>query len=165
MSIPIDSVQNVLRQLFAQRDLESQLRKYRAWRWWPSVVGPQVAARARPIRLRKDILEIQVDHPVWMQQLQLLKPRILARLNEALGETLITDLYLRYGHTATVPAPPPARPALPGNWQQQALSEEDTAHLQQLAAGLSDPELQQRLLRLLELQRRLEKAREAQGEA
>jgi len=77
--------------------LDERLHQYRALIIWEEVVGPQIAARTRPIRIRDGILEINVDQPTWMQQLQLMKPKILAQLNAELGKATIKDLYLKRG--------------------------------------------------------------------
>ena len=66
--------------------LDERLQQYKALIVWSDVVGPQIAARTRPIRIRDNILEINVDQAAWMQQLQLMKPKILARLNAELGK-------------------------------------------------------------------------------
>ncbi len=47
---------------------------------WPEIVGPQVAEHCRPLGLRAGVLEVEVDSPVWSQQLQLRKPELLDKL-------------------------------------------------------------------------------------
>lgn len=64
---------------------------------WETLVGAEVAAHCRPIAMRGSRLEIQVDSSVWMQQLQLLRPEILARLRAGLGDGAPQDLWLRLG--------------------------------------------------------------------
>ena len=74
--------------LLASLGLEERLQQYRALLLWDEVVGPQIAARTRPEKIRDGVLEVCVDQPTWMQQLQLLKPQILAKLNgtDPMGE-------------------------------------------------------------------------------
>ncbi|MEJ2698369.1 MAG: DUF721 domain-containing protein, partial [Desulfuromonadales bacterium] len=86
---------SLLRQLLGQWGLDRKLREYRAWELWDEVVGPQIAARARPAKLRDGVLEVGVDQAFWMQQLQLMKPKILSSLNARLGEVLIRDIFWR----------------------------------------------------------------------
>jgi hypothetical protein len=154
-----DAVGAVIRQLFHERGLEARMRRYKAWQVWEKVVGPQIAARARPARMRDDILEIRVDHPVWMQQLQLMKPKIIARLNAAIGEPLIRDLFLRRGRLETESAARPARlPEL--RWRTVSLSPEESTHIEQTVAAVSDPELRRHLQELFSRQTRLAKSRQ-----
>jgi hypothetical protein len=154
----IDAVGAVLSRYLQEQGLDSRLRRYRAWQVWEEVVGPQIAARARPCRMREDTLEVWVDHAVWMQQLQLMKPKLIARLNAAIGEPLIRDLYLRRGRPQeSVPAAPPAPEH---DWQKTTLSPEENTRIEQTVAPLADPELRGRLRELLRLQARLAKARQ-----
>lgn len=140
----------VLQSVIQQRGVAERLRQYRAWQVWNEVVGPQIAARAQPCRIRDGILEVRVDQAVWMQQLQLLKPKLLARLNDRLGVPLFRDLYLRRGRLEPLPGPAAApRPQLP------PLTAAERSRIEEVLADLRDPELRQRLARLLERQARL----------
>lgn len=90
-----------------QMGVQERLEQYRVWAVWDEVVGPQTALHARPLRLRGGVLEVRVDHPVWMQQLQLLKPRLLERLNRAIAPAVLDDIHLRHGRHETLPPLPP----------------------------------------------------------
>lgn len=156
----IDGVQRILQRWLSARGMDTKFSRYRVWQFWEAAVGAQIAARAKPVRLRGSILEIRVDHPVWMQQLQLLKPRILAKLNEQLGEHLIDDLFLRHGRTGTSRTES-KQDALPSSWQSEPLSEDEQRHIDETVAGLPDDEIRHHLRRLMEMQARLDKARKA----
>lgn len=154
----IDGVGAVIGKLFQQRGMEGKMRRYRAWQLWDKVVGPQIAARARPSRMRDNTLEVWVDHAVWMQQLQLMKPKILARLNAALGEDLIQDIYLRRGRPRTDNAPVAVKaPVL--RWQETKLSANEEEQISRAVASLSDEGLRKGLQRLLRRQAQVNKAR------
>ncbi len=155
----IDGVGAVLGKIFQQRGMDDKMRRYRAWQLWDKVVGPQIAARARPSRMRDNTLEVWVDHAVWMQQLQLMQPKILARLNAALGEELIRDIYLRRGRPRQDTAPAAIDvPAL--RWQQTQLSAAEEERISRAVAPLADAELRQRLQRLFHRQAQVNKARQ-----
>ncbi|HEX9873835.1 MAG TPA: DciA family protein, partial [Deferrimonas sp.] len=99
-----------------------------------------------------------VDHPVWMQQLQLLKPKILTRLNERLDGAVIKDLFLRRG-AVEAKTEAPREPAGPPIWQSLVLSESEEEAIDKIASPLDDPETRERLKRLLRRQKQLEKSR------
>jgi len=68
------------------------------WRVWEEAVGPQIARRAQPIRLRGRTLLVAVSSAPWMQELQLLKRTILAELAARLPRrgddtSIVADLY------------------------------------------------------------------------
>ena len=61
------------------------------------LVGPTLAVHSQPWRVRGDVLEVRVDHAVWMQQLQLQKSNILQQLNSRLEGDSIRDLFWSFG--------------------------------------------------------------------
>jgi hypothetical protein len=152
----------LLRDLFNRRGMEEKMREYRAWKIWGEVVGPQIAARARPTRIRDDILEVSVDHPIWMQQLHLLKPDLLARLNQRLGGEVFRDIFWKRGritpHESIIAAPEP-----PPDWLQIPLSTEDRQQIAAIVAPLADDELRLRLEKILIRQRQVLRHGEGKG--
>lgn len=59
---------------------------------WPDVVGPEVAAHARPRALRGTTLVVAVDQAVWATQLAFLAETVVAGLAEALGPGIVDAL-------------------------------------------------------------------------
>jgi predicted nucleic acid-binding Zn ribbon protein len=76
------------------------------WRVWDDAVGPQIARRAQPVRLRAGTLVVAVSSAPWMQELQLLKRTMRDQLNAHLPAPVITDLRF----TLTTFSEPPALP-------------------------------------------------------
>jgi hypothetical protein len=151
------TVGSLISDLLHQRGLEDKVREYRTWQIWDETVGPQIAARARPVRIREGVLEIRVDQPVWMQQLQLMKPKILVHLNERLGGAVLKDLFLRQGRIQPPPVLP--SPPQPPEWLELPLSETDRAEIEAALGPLDDPELKERLRRILTRQRQVTRSR------
>lgn len=65
---------------------------------WPELVGPQIAAHCRPLGLRGGVLELEVDSPVWSQQLQLRKTELLAKLRERYDAQAPRELRFQVGY-------------------------------------------------------------------
>jgi hypothetical protein len=63
------------------------------WRAWAEAVGPQIARRASPVRLRGGTLIVAVSSAPWMQELQLLKRTVRDALNARLPQPLVEDLF------------------------------------------------------------------------
>ena len=137
--------------------LEERLNQYKALVIWKDVVGPQIAARTRPVRIRNDILEINVDQPAWMQQLQLMKPKILFQLNHQLDKATIKDLYLKRGKIDTSPfkksEPPPA-------WRMIKLDADEKRQVGELLSCIEDDGLKAEMDKYLQKQMRLLKIRD-----
>lgn len=135
--------------------LDERVQQYRALIIWDEVVGPQIAARTRPIRIRERVLEVNVDQPTWQQQLQLMKPKILAQLNAELGKATIKDLYLKRGKV-NVRADKQAEP--PPAWRMVQLDDSEKQQVTGLLTTIEDPELRAEMERFLLKQMRLLKA-------
>lgn len=52
---------------------------------WREVAGAEVSARAEPIDEQAGTVVVGCESALWAQELSLLAPRLLERLNEALG--------------------------------------------------------------------------------
>ena len=52
---------------------------------WRAVAGPELSAAAGPVAEREGVITVACESAVWAQELELLGPELLARLNERLG--------------------------------------------------------------------------------
>lgn len=71
---------------------------------WDDIVGPDIAARARPVSLDGGVLTIAVDDPTWASQLGWMERQLLDQL-EAGGAGRLERLVIRVRH-----ARPPRQP-------------------------------------------------------
>ncbi len=49
---------------------------------WEGLVGEEIARVARPTALSKGVLFVEVDSSAWLNELNLLRPQLLERINE-----------------------------------------------------------------------------------
>ncbi len=61
-------------------------------RAWPEAVGPAIAAEAQPSAERGGVLIVSCSASVWAQELDLMAPAILERLNTLLKRGRISRL-------------------------------------------------------------------------
>lgn len=148
---------SLLEQILAGKGLDKKLRQYRAWSVWDEVVGPQIAQNAQPLRIRESTLEVRVANAAWMQQLQLLKPKILKELNSRLGEESLTDIYWRRGEIEPNSMKKPAEEAPPPQ-----LTPDQAREIERLTSGMEDPELQRHLKKVLTAAGRHERKNESE---
>ena len=135
--------------------LDERLQQYRALIIWEDVVGPQIAARTRPVRIREGVLEVNVDQPTWMQQLQFMKPKILTQLNAELGKATVKDLYLKRGKV-NVRLERPVEP--PPAWKTVQLDDDEKEQINGLLTAIEDKELREEMETFLVKQMRLLKS-------
>ena len=76
---------------------------------WPQLAGPELAARAAPVKFAGGTLTLGCTGPTALE-LQMAAPQIIARLNMALGQNIVERL--RFEQQVPRPATTPAaRPA------------------------------------------------------
>lgn len=92
-----EAVADLLPKVLDDLGLSSTSAALRLLRVWDDAVGPQIAPHCCCDGLRGGVVHAVVRDSAWMQRIQMNKPRILATLNELLGEPLVHDLRLRVG--------------------------------------------------------------------
>ena len=111
---------------------------------WESVVGAEIAAWTRPLRLFRGVLHLRVAS-AWAPYIQHQAPSIRDRVNLFLGRKAVSRIALKQG---LVVRPPPEIPAAAPAPEPVAVS------------GISDPELRATLARLAGAIRAQEKRNE-----
>lgn len=64
---------------------------------WEPATGAAIAASARPTGERDGVLIVSCEASVWAQELELIAPQLISRLNAALGREAIRELRCRTG--------------------------------------------------------------------
>jgi predicted nucleic acid-binding Zn ribbon protein len=74
------------------RDVAPQTLLARVQAVWSEVAGVRLAAAAAPVSARDGVVTVACESGVWAQELDLLAPDLLGRLEGALGGRLVTRL-------------------------------------------------------------------------
>ena len=64
---------------------------------WDEIVGPSIAAHARPVALRDQVLHVRVDEPGWATQLRFLGTELVTRITAVVGEGVVSSVEVRVG--------------------------------------------------------------------
>jgi predicted nucleic acid-binding Zn ribbon protein len=141
----------------ALRDLglDKGLKAAQIFASWSQLVGPAVAKIASPGRFRNRTLFIDVADHLWMQELQFQERELLERLNQRLGEPLVSRLFLQLTRTPVATAEQPVEEASPAD-VKAPLDPQQEEELARDVAGVRDPQLREVLK---DFRRRLLQAR------
>ncbi len=101
-------------------------------------MGPQIAAKAQPDRLREDVLYVRVSTSVWMHELQFMKQDIIEKLNGTLGAAAVSQIRFFIGDVEARPVEPPAKVAPP---DAAALMADERGYIEETLSVVADPEL------------------------
>lgn len=107
-------------------------------RAWDEAVGPLVARRARPARLRGKTLFVRAATSTWMSELQMLAPSVLAKLRGLCPDRSIDQLRFELG---ALPPPQPQVAAPPPPKRQRTRSVEVPEKIAGAMTEVNDDEL------------------------
>jgi predicted nucleic acid-binding Zn ribbon protein len=88
-------VDQVLGGLLKELRLDEALARQDAVDRWPTAVGPGIAAVTRATGSSGDVLFVDVRSSAWMSELNLVRHRLLARLNAGVREGRVEKLIFR----------------------------------------------------------------------
>jgi hypothetical protein len=143
-AMKIEKLSNTLQKIISAGGLAGRLGIYRVMGQWEPAVGAVIASHAQPLSLRGKKLLVQVDSPVWMQQLSMLKPELIEKVNGRMGEIMIKDITLKLGEVG--PRKKPASPAAP----PVPLTREEQYLVETYVKDVAEPEIRTALMRLIE---------------
>ncbi|MFO7849462.1 MAG: DUF721 domain-containing protein [Spirochaetia bacterium] len=78
----LKSAGEILKSLLNEKQSEQAREYYRFFSAWDEIVGENLAGRARAKELKGKTLIVEVDHPGWIQLLEMRYGKILHQLNE-----------------------------------------------------------------------------------
>ena len=85
-------VGGALHGILTQLDSGGRFELVRLIRIWPEMVGEAIARRTEVSSVKFHTAVIKVVGAMWIQELNLMKPQILGRLRDALGDDSVRDL-------------------------------------------------------------------------
>ena len=78
--------------LLERLDREGHFAIVRIVKAWPEIVGDDIARRTEIVSLKFHTLLVKVSGAMWIQELNLMKTQILARVTERLGDDAVREL-------------------------------------------------------------------------
>jgi predicted nucleic acid-binding Zn ribbon protein len=88
----MEHISQSLEGLLKKLELDRRVLGWSVLSIWEEVVGPRIAANAKPVSYRDSKLFVQVATTIWMHELSFTKGEVLRKLNERLGERVIEDI-------------------------------------------------------------------------
>lgn len=105
-------ISDLLEEVLSAQGLRSVTWMVRLSSAWPEIVGPLLAGKTSPVKLRNRVLTVLVHNHAWAQELQLRKPDLLERINGILEGGMALDIRFAVGPLpAAEPEEPDALPA------------------------------------------------------
>jgi len=82
----------MLARLIKERGWEQPAAEARVFGMWEAVVGGELAAHCRPVKLEQSELTVEAESTAWATQLRGLTAKLLARIADGVGPGVVTKL-------------------------------------------------------------------------
>jgi hypothetical protein len=141
----LQPIHSILEKTLKSLEIDLPLKSYSIWGAWKEIVGDSIALQTQPRSIRNRILFIDVSHSTWMQQLQFLKPTLLEKINNFLGESYIQDIRFRLGKISPTIPPPPKTNSL----ENEKLDKATVNRIENMIQKIDDQEVRKSLREVL----------------
>ncbi|MBQ4387444.1 MAG: DUF721 domain-containing protein [Prevotella sp.] len=91
----VQQVKDLIMQALREQGLETPLNQKRLVEAWPEVAGPVIARYTLNTYIYNQTLYVRLSNPALRADLSMQRSELTRRLNEAVGEQVITDV--RFG--------------------------------------------------------------------
>lgn len=86
------SLGSAIEELVQRLGIGKKVREYEAVLQWETIVGEKIARVSTATRIQQGILMVKVKTAPWRNELTLLKPDIIRKVNQALKEEVVKDI-------------------------------------------------------------------------
>jgi len=88
------SLAEVLSEVLKDQQLEGKLNERTAIRLWPEVVGKAMAEHTDNLYFKYSVLHVHVKSAIIRNELMLIRPLLIKRLNERIGSQVVKNVIL-----------------------------------------------------------------------
>ena len=102
---PVENIKFSLNKFLSEHNFYIKIKGYEALLKWDEIVGEKLAKYTKPLSYKEGVLTIGVVSSLFMRELNAMKPQILKRVQEKVGESPVHDLRFRvveHGHKPRV---------------------------------------------------------------
>ena len=92
-----EPIGKVLVELIEKLGIAAKMSEQRAVTEWAEIVGEKVAEHTRAVKVDRGRLFVEVDSPVWSQELTFMKRKIVREINRRIGREAIEHVHFVLG--------------------------------------------------------------------
>jgi len=89
------TVGDALGELIREQGWGAQLDAQKVFSDWEGIVGRDIAQHSEVVGFAESVVHVRTTSTAWAKELRLLAPRIVARLNEAMGDGSVLRIDVR----------------------------------------------------------------------
>jgi len=88
----LEHIAGTLKKLIKKQGMEKEINQQKAIDVWAEAVGEKIKKHTEPLEVRFGVLTVKTTNPVWRQELQFQKKKIIESINKKLIKTTIKDV-------------------------------------------------------------------------
>jgi hypothetical protein len=88
-------LKDVIREFVEVFRLKNKLNQYKLIEKWEPVVGKMIAKHTKGLSVNRKTLYVEMDSSIVRNEVYLLKSKIIEKLNEGFGETIIENIVFK----------------------------------------------------------------------
>jgi len=88
----LEHIAGAIKKLIRKQGLEKEINQQKAIDLWGDVVGQKIKEHTEPIEVKFGVLTVKTTNPIWRQELQFQKKKIVKSINKKLIKTTIKDV-------------------------------------------------------------------------
>tara|TARA_B100001559_G_C16061055_1_gene421400 strand:- start:29 stop:307 length:279 start_codon:yes stop_codon:yes gene_type:complete len=88
----LEHIAGAIKKLIKKQGLEKEINQQKAIDLWGDVVGQKIKEHTEPIEVKFGVLTVKTTNPIWRQELQFQKKKIVKSINKKLIKTTIKDV-------------------------------------------------------------------------
>ncbi len=138
-------IRSILEKTLKSLEIDTPIKTHSIFISWEEIVGNPLAMQTKPRFIRNQILFLDVSNSVWMQQLQFLKPTLLEKINNFLGEPFIKDIRFRLGKISSSPHKQKKTPI----WEDERVDQNTLKRIETVIAEIGDEGIRRSLREIL----------------
>jgi predicted nucleic acid-binding Zn ribbon protein len=86
-------IRNILPNVLSKFGLKKGIERQKPLIMWDKVVGPEIRKHTRALKVRGDKLFVEVDDPIWAQELSFLRGKIIEKLKRETGRARLSIIF------------------------------------------------------------------------
>ncbi len=133
--------------------IEQKLKEYKVRKCWTEAVGAKIAKKTEPLMLIGSTLHCVVSSSPWITELNYQKKTIIEKVNAAVGEEIVTDIFFKPGVIKESPVQEPDEDrskteGVPG--VSPEITDEQRYFIESTISSIKDPGLKEAVRRAME---------------
>jgi predicted nucleic acid-binding Zn ribbon protein len=83
---------SVINKIVSDSDIGKKIKKFNIFNHWSDIVGSDIGNKTKPEKLLRQTLYISVTSSTWANELSMMAPQLIGRINNFIGDDIIKEL-------------------------------------------------------------------------